>query len=158
MGLGIGTLVLDEDQEQRLIERNSKLAHASTQLVDALEDLRHVAGAGAVYPAEASDTVFATLTAIRGLSSLLASLAGKTYRPLAHAILHDELDRHDDASVAARALADAVDALSSDLQALHDRHYPTLAGRGTLAPSDFGLRVVRRDGRDPDLRYGPHAR
>ncbi len=147
--LGIQVLTLDDGRVQELIDRNDRLDDSLARSTVALGDLHDAAAGGAVSPPDAGDAVFAVLTSIRQLASVLAALSRETYRPLARAILGDDVERRQTAAEQALSFADALSALSEDLLAVHAKHYQALAG-GTLATSDFGLRIVRRHGQRPD--------
>ncbi len=137
--LGIPVLTLREAEEQQLrqlSDRNESLDDALSRSTVALKDLHDAAASGVVSRAEASDAVFAVLTAIRLLAGALSALSAETYRPLAQSMFRD-IDRQRTAAGRALAFADSLGELSSGLLALHAQHYQALAG-GTMATSDFG--------------------
>jgi hypothetical protein len=138
--------------QQHLIDRSARLDDALARSTVALKDLHDAAAAGAVSPAEAGDAVFSVLTAIRQLASVLSALGRETYRPLAEAVLRDDDEHQDSAAGQALSFADALGALSADLLSVHAKHYQALAG-GTMATSDFGLRVAHLDSEPRDPTY-----
>lgn len=153
--LGISVLTLDDAEEQELISRDEHLDDALSRSTAALRDLHDAAAGGVLSPAEAGDAVFAVLTAIRQLSSVLSALGRETYRPLAQAV-RDDLDRQQAAAGQALVFAGALDALGADLLAVHAQHYQALAA-GTMATSDFEPRALRRHRRHSDPASGSHV-
>lgn len=156
-GLGIPVLALDEREEEQLLQRNERLDDAVSRAMVALQDVHDAAAEGAVSPAEAGDAVFSVLTAIRQLASTLAGLSRETFRPIAHPAVRQRLESEESPGAQALSFADALDALSADLLAVHAQHYQALAG-GAMATSEFGLRVVRRDGQQAHAAPGGSGR
>lgn len=155
--LAIRTVVLDEHEMARLEARSADAAVTAESVTRSLGSLEDLAAAGAIMPANAGHVVAELLTALGRVGRTLTTLSSETYRPLAHALRHDQLDPHESAEAAALSLADAIDELAEQLDALRGAHSDMLLA-GQLAVSHFGLRITHPTGRDPETRYTPDAR